>query len=141
VISAETEAAGNYLSKRLPAGTFTVVSATRGEVSSLLNASDLGFLLLRPSPNIRTSSPVKFAEYLSCGLPVVITPEVGDYSDYVAQTRTGWVTRENHRLDIEYIFSLLQSRDTIAEICTAAAKPLIWSSMQSTWESIVSQLT
>ena len=87
VITSEVERTTAFLGSRLRPGTFLVRYAAHEEVPALLNASDIGFLFLRPSPNIKTSSPVKFAEYLNCGLPVLITPEVGDYSEFV--TRTG----------------------------------------------------
>ena len=79
VLTSATEKTREYLSRRLPAESFTVMNAPHDEIPPLLNASDVGFLLLRSSPNIETCSPTKFSEYLSCGLPVVITPQVGDF--------------------------------------------------------------
>src|SRR5262249_631973 len=89
VITAESEKTQPYLSARLPPNTFPVRPPARDEVPGLLNASDPRLLLLRCSSNIKTSSPVKFAEYLNCGLPVLISPEVGDFSELVAQEKVG----------------------------------------------------
>ena len=69
VVTKDPRKAADYLENHLPADCFTVRSATHEEVPGLLNASDLGLLLLRPSPNIRTSSPVKFAEYRTVVCP------------------------------------------------------------------------
>src|SRR4030042_1420126 len=43
-------------------------------------AADVGLLLRENSLTDRVASPVKFAEYLRCGLPVILTPYVGDFS-------------------------------------------------------------
>jgi len=43
----------------------------------------------------RVSSPVKFAEYCLCGLPVIITDNVGDYSGYVRSYKLGHIVDLN----------------------------------------------
>ncbi|HXP48650.1 MAG TPA: hypothetical protein VN922_01785, partial [Bacteroidia bacterium] len=35
------------------------------------------------------SSPVKFAEYLAVGLPVIISENIGDYSAFVSEKNCG----------------------------------------------------
>jgi glycosyltransferase involved in cell wall biosynthesis len=37
------------------------------------------------------ASPTKFAEYLACGLPVITTEYVGDFSLYVKEHNLGYV--------------------------------------------------
>jgi len=76
VLTSAIEKTREYLGRRLPTNSFTVMNAPHDEIPSLMNASDVGFLLLRSSPNIETCSPAKFSEYRNCGLPVVITPQV-----------------------------------------------------------------
>jgi glycosyltransferase involved in cell wall biosynthesis len=136
VTPAVRETAG-YLTARLSAGTFTVKSAKHEEVPALLNASDLGFLLLRQSPNIKTSSPAKFSEYLNCGLPVVITREVGDFSDLVERTGTGRVVGNDARLGAQFVRDVASCREYFAERCVAAARPLVWESYRETWLKIL----
>jgi len=53
------------------------------EVRNILLASDYGILLREKSVTNQVASPVKFAEYLSCGLQVIISEGIGDFSDYV----------------------------------------------------------
>lgn len=49
------------------------------QMPDYLNAADVGLALFRiTSPAHAIASPVKFAEYLACGLPVVINTGVGD---------------------------------------------------------------
>jgi hypothetical protein len=61
------------------------------EVSSFMIAGDYGLLIREPSVTNKVASPVKFAEYLACGLRVIISPDLGDYSDFVRRHDCGWV--------------------------------------------------
>jgi glycosyltransferase involved in cell wall biosynthesis len=69
----------------------TVVSVRHAEVPAHLAAADVGLLLREESVVNRVASPVKFAEYLASGTPVIVTGGVGDYSDLTARERVGVV--------------------------------------------------
>jgi hypothetical protein len=59
------------------------------QVPGLLLAGDYGLLLREQSVTNKVASPVKFAEYLSCGLPIIISENLGDYSEFVRTFRCG----------------------------------------------------
>jgi glycosyltransferase involved in cell wall biosynthesis len=139
VVTADREHAAAYLGTRLPAEAFSVRSAAHEEVPGLLNASDIGLLLLRSSPNIKTSSPVKFAEYLNCGLPVLITPEVGDYSHLVVAQGVGAVVSWSGEFDPSIVTHGTTARTALAEQCSAAGKELTWRMYSPTWSEIASK--
>jgi glycosyltransferase involved in cell wall biosynthesis len=119
------DAAREFLARQLPAGSFTVTSATHDRVPALLNASDLGFLLLRASPNIETSSPAKFAEYLNCGVPVIITSGVGDFSSLVHNRKLGEVL-QNSIVSDKLVQAVLHFRSAIAERSVQGGHELTW---------------
>ncbi|MBW3466577.1 hypothetical protein [Arthrospiribacter ruber] len=48
------------------------------EIPAFLNAADLGLSLRKEAPSIAGLSPIKTGEYLIMGLPVVLSPGVGD---------------------------------------------------------------
>jgi len=58
-------------------------------VSNYLKAADYGLLYREESITNSISSPVKFAEYLAAGLPVIISDNVGDYSSFVKENNCG----------------------------------------------------
>ncbi len=66
-------------------------------VHSYLKACDFGLLLRNQNLTNRVASPVKFSEYLACGLKVLITPNLGDYSELVRISNVGDVL---HDIDI-----------------------------------------
>jgi glycosyltransferase involved in cell wall biosynthesis len=55
-------------------------SAPPGEAARLLAAADYGLLLRQDDLVNRVACPVKFGEYLACGVRPVVTPYVGDQS-------------------------------------------------------------
>lgn len=75
----------------IPEQRYTIVSVPQGDVASLLAAADCALLLRDGSVVNQVASPVKLAEYLAVGLPVILTDGIGDYSDLIQQERIGMV--------------------------------------------------
>ena len=73
----------------LPAVRYQVVSGTQAEVGRLMLAADAGIILRENDLVNRVSCPVKVGEYLSAGLPLVISPRIGDLSELVAKNGIG----------------------------------------------------
>ncbi|TVR39984.1 MAG: hypothetical protein EA392_04990 [Cryomorphaceae bacterium] len=61
------------------------------EVDKILALADYGLLLREPSVTNQVASPTKFAEYLSAGLGVLISPQIGDFSAFVEEKGCGFV--------------------------------------------------
>ena len=59
-----------------------------------LAASHVGISLLRRSSSKLGSSPIKVAEYLACGLPVVLNADQGDSDELVSRYSAGHVMRD-----------------------------------------------
>jgi glycosyltransferase involved in cell wall biosynthesis len=69
------------------------------ELNTYYNLSDFG-LLLRPESLVnKVASPTKFSEYMLCGLPCLISANVGDFSQYVADHQCGMVLPDVERLN------------------------------------------
>ncbi|TND05906.1 MAG: glycosyltransferase-like protein [Bacteroidetes bacterium] len=64
-------------------------------VGEWLQAADYGWLVREQSVTNRVASPVKFAEYLAAGLQVLISENLGDYSELVAKEQIGYVIAGN----------------------------------------------
>jgi hypothetical protein len=61
------------------------------EVMMYLMSADYGLLIREQSVTNRVASPVKFAEYLACGLKVIISENIGDYSKFLVSNGYGFV--------------------------------------------------
>ena len=68
------------------------------EVRQVLGQQDAGILLREDSVTNRVSSPTKYAEYLACGLPVMMSAHIGDFSDEVEAKQRGVICRPGEAL-------------------------------------------
>ena len=73
---------------------FTVLATTTADVPSYLSASDAGLAFIKPCFSKLASSPTKYAEYLACGLPLVINQGIGDSDTLITREKTGVLVRE-----------------------------------------------
>lgn len=62
------------------------------EVQQILFACDYGILFRDQSITNKVAAPTKFAEYLSAGLSIIISENLGDYSDFVKNENCGIVS-------------------------------------------------
>lgn len=75
----------------VPSKSVTIVSLPHKEVPKALTAADIGLLLREDNIVNNVAAPTKFGEYLACGLPVIVSPGVGDTSEVVSGRGVGWV--------------------------------------------------
>jgi len=75
--------------RRIAPGRYTVMAAAPRYVSSFLSASDAGLAFIKPCFSKLASSPTKYAEYLACGLPLIINAGIGDADSLVTEEKVG----------------------------------------------------
>lgn len=68
---------------------YKTMSLDNKQVRPYLSASDMGLLIRDNVIMNNVASPTKFAEYVMCGLPVVISDGVGDFSELAVQNQLG----------------------------------------------------
>ncbi len=71
------------------------------KVPEYLLMADYGLLIREESITNKVASPVKFAEYLACGLKVIISKNLGDYSNFVVKNNCGYLLSEFQQESIE----------------------------------------
>jgi glycosyltransferase involved in cell wall biosynthesis len=79
-------------------GAYKVMSVDHTDVAKFLCAADIGFLLRDQTLTNMVASPIKFGEYISCGLPVLLTPGIGDTEKYLAELKVGEVIPDTDTL-------------------------------------------
>jgi glycosyltransferase involved in cell wall biosynthesis len=75
--------------RNLSTDSYTVIAAEPAEVPSYLSASDAGLAFIRSGFSKLASSPTKHAEYLGCGLPLIINRGIGDADKLVIEEGAG----------------------------------------------------
>ena len=102
-----------------------VRSAQPAEVPAYLNAADVGLCFRHRLPSQLSCSPIKLAEYLASGLPVVSTSGCGDYDELIQSERVGIVVGgdsvSDYRRAAASLNSLL-SEEFVQERCRSCAR-------------------
>jgi glycosyltransferase involved in cell wall biosynthesis len=73
---------------------YTVMATTTVNVSSYLSACDAGLAFIKPCFSKLASSPTKYAEYLGCGLPLIINQGIGDSDKLINHEKVGVLVRK-----------------------------------------------
>jgi glycosyltransferase involved in cell wall biosynthesis len=80
---------GLMRSRGIGATDYKIVSSPPSDVPAYLAASDVGLAFIKPCFSKLASSPTKYAEYLGCGLPLVINAGIGDSDALVNEYHAG----------------------------------------------------
>jgi glycosyltransferase involved in cell wall biosynthesis len=92
---------------------YTIRSVSPQQVPSFLSASDVGMAFIRPCLSKLASSPTKNAEYLGCGLPLVINAGVGDSDALVTNWKSGVLLQD--LTEAEYVKAIAMVDDLTAD--------------------------
>ena len=84
------------------------------DVQKILSMCDFGILIREKSVTNQVAAPTKFAEYLSAGLKVLISEEIGDYSDFVNEKKCGQAVKEEEKIKVEKMS--LEEKQRMTEI-------------------------
>jgi glycosyltransferase involved in cell wall biosynthesis len=77
------------VSTELHANDYKVLNVGFQEMPAYLQTADAALLVRVPSLITEVSSPVKFAEYLACGIPVIAQPGIGDTEELIKTENIG----------------------------------------------------
>jgi glycosyltransferase involved in cell wall biosynthesis len=69
-------------------------SVSPGDVPGELHEGDIGLCLVVRLPSKRASTPTRFAEFLAAGMPVAVTPGVGDMEAIVRRHGVGVIVED-----------------------------------------------
>jgi glycosyltransferase involved in cell wall biosynthesis len=92
---------------------YSIVASPPEEVRSYLSAGDAGLAFIKPCFSKLASSPTKNAEYLACGLPVIINPDIGDSNSLVTEEGVGELVRSFSRES--YLAAISRLRSAFAD--------------------------
>jgi glycosyltransferase involved in cell wall biosynthesis len=93
------------------------LSVPRNHVPLILNTADIAFLLRDDRQLNKVASPVKFAEYISCGLKVITSPLLGDVHHQVIKNNLGILIEPDFTKD-----DIIRFRNFIAEVKMTRSK-------------------
>jgi len=102
------------------------------EVKKYLCAMDAGLLFRKNDPVNYYASPTKFGEYLSCGVPVIASSNIGDLQSYINSSKLGIGIDDKFTVDqrlCDSLDNIMKNRSIIA------MQNVDWVSNQYSWNS------
>ena len=87
----------NFQQYNLPSNRIHIKFVSYEKVNSYLNVADFAFALYKNNQVSQYLSPVKIGEYWACGLPVYITPNIGDEMHWIKERGLGEVLDNNFK--------------------------------------------
>lgn len=109
----------------VPTNSVVTTQVRPTEVGAHLAAADMAVSFIRDSPSKLASSPTKIAEYLAAGLPIVVSPGVGDTDAMIRSHNVGVVisghTDADYASAARELWGLARTAGT-AERCRMTAK-------------------
>ena len=115
----------------LAADDFAITSCPHREVAEVACAGDAALLLRADNIVNRVASPTKFAEYLSMGLPVVITDVLADFAGIVRDRDVGAVVPASNEPELvatalqNLVLSSEDQRSQRRERCITACREVL----------------
>ena len=107
-------------------GDFFIQRIAPAEIPLYLSAADAAVSFIKLCYSKQASSPTKNAEYLACGLPLVVNSGVGDTTEFTEADETGVVIEnfntENYRQALAKLDNLLEDKDVLADKCRESAR-------------------
>jgi glycosyltransferase involved in cell wall biosynthesis len=95
---------------------------SQDQVFNELRRCSFGILIRKNNLINRVSSPLKFAEYLSAGLPVLISEGVGDTETFVKTNNIGVIVKDNDYLQAHKKMKDLLSDPEVHSRCRQLAE-------------------
>ena len=95
-----------------------------GEIPGYLSAADFSLSFIKPSYSKLASSPTKNAEYLACGLPIVLNDKIGDSTSTIRGNNVGVIIDSFGDDELTAAFDevmTLKSDATLVEKCKEVA--------------------
>jgi glycosyltransferase involved in cell wall biosynthesis len=116
ILSPMVEYAQKELANRqIPKHRYQIRFVSQAEVKDYLKEADIAFCPVRQSPIRKFCSPVKTAEYLAAGLPIIISKDISDDSDFIQQHQIGQVIDFESEIKVPDLASII-NRHTPMEI-------------------------
>ncbi|MFA5339154.1 MAG: glycosyltransferase [Candidatus Omnitrophota bacterium] len=105
---------------------FAVTNLDYRDIPSALSGSDLSIMFYKRRLSSRGCSPIKFAESLSCGLPVVINSGIGDTEEFINKEKVGVIADVSSpggvEKAVEKASELLSEGEDLSKRCRFAAE-------------------
>jgi glycosyltransferase involved in cell wall biosynthesis len=117
ILSYEKDKIKTILNNNLIEADYTIIDVPPQEMPNYLSIADLAISFIQPTFTKKIAcSPIKFAEYLSTGLPVIINGQISGTDEMVKKNNLGVVidefNKENYQTGVKNVLKILEDKNT-----------------------------
>ena len=89
----------NYIKNKLkkfniPKNKIILKSVSFSRMPYFINQMSFGVFFINPSFSKKASCPTKFAEFMSCGVPIITGPQIGDIDEIIEKEKIGLIIKK-----------------------------------------------
>lgn len=114
------------IKKNLDFKEMVVTNVEFNQVPRYLAMATVGIFFIKPLFSKKSSCPIKFAEYLAAGVPVVVNSGIGDIDRIVEDNKIGVLVdrfdADCYEKALDSLLNLLKDKDTLRNRCINTAK-------------------
>lgn len=112
----------------MPLDSVTIDGTDFLNIPDYIRLSDAGMFFIKPCFSKRSSCPIKFSEYLACGVPVIINSGIGDTDKIVRRYNVGVVIDKfedkSYADAVKALLDIMRNKDELSSRCCKAAEDL-----------------
>jgi glycosyltransferase involved in cell wall biosynthesis len=105
---------------------FLITKVAPEKIPYYISGADIALSFIKPCFSKQSSSPTKNAEYLACGLPVIVNSGVGDTAEMTLEDGTGIVIDEFnpkvYKDTLNQVEEMLKDRETLSKTCKVSSE-------------------
>jgi glycosyltransferase involved in cell wall biosynthesis len=110
---------------KIPLKKIILKSSNYSNIPKLINQMSVGIFFIKPTFSKKASCPTKFAEFLSCGVPIITACSVGDVDKIVQKEKIGVIvksfSKKKIKKNIKKIIKLINKKN-ISKRCRVTAE-------------------
>lgn len=111
ILSPDVDIARHYFALNgIPETSYLVTYEELDGINQYLNAADYAIMLRENLPINHHASPTKVAEYLLTGLSVIISKNVGDFSEFIDEHGLGCIVDSDNSDFYEFVYKYIEQR-------------------------------
>lgn len=108
IFSKEAERFEEIFNKNFSAELFFIKALSKEEIPYYLNQADFGILFRDDHLINIVSAPIKVKDYLLSGVPIIMTANIGDSSEYVRLNKFGYVLQKLNREEMKDVVAQIK---------------------------------
>lgn len=126
ILSRNTAEFARLMEASFEPGIYYIANAPNDQLVHYLRQCDYGLLFREKNLINKVAAPIKFKDYLSAGVPVILTAGIGDYPKYTREHGLGFILEELTETEYKKVLETIAGSAAIDREKTEAAAAMLF---------------